>query len=83
MVFPELQLTYVLGEDGRKHLTIPDDIKASVISFIRENAAKPSADIAAVVQEGEHGRDAPVDRGSPSASSPCPGGGCRHPLPGA
>src|SRR5262245_37067614 len=48
----DLKLTYEIGEDGKRHLTIPDDIKAYVISFIRETSAKPSNEIAAVVQEG-------------------------------
>ena len=52
MAMIDLQLKYEFGEDGKRHLTIPDDVKAYVISFIRENAAKPPDQIAAVVQEG-------------------------------
>jgi hypothetical protein len=48
----DLQLKYVVGDDGRRHLTIPDDTRAFVISFVQEHARKPVADIAALVQEG-------------------------------
>ena len=45
-------LTYVEGPDGKKHLTMPDEMKAGIIQFIRETAAKPAKEIAAVLQEG-------------------------------
>jgi len=48
----DLQLTYVVGEDGVRHLTLPDDVRAYIVRFIREGAAKEPADIAAIVQEG-------------------------------
>lgn len=52
VVIPDLQLTYVTGEDGKRHLTVPDDVMNFVVTYIRETAAKPAADIAAAVQEG-------------------------------
>lgn len=48
----DLQLKYEVGDDGRRHLTIPDDTRAFVISFVKENARKPVGEIAALVQEG-------------------------------
>lgn len=48
----DLKLTYVTGEDGVRHLTLPDEIRARVIAFAREGGAKPTAEIAAIVQEG-------------------------------
>jgi hypothetical protein len=54
-------LTYVEGQDGKKHLTMPDDMKAGIISFIRETAARPAGDIAAVVQEGHDQLHAALD----------------------
>jgi hypothetical protein len=49
---PDLQLAYVTGEDGARHLTVPDDVMTFVRTYIRETAARPAADIAAAVQEG-------------------------------
>lgn len=48
----ELGLKYVLGDDGKKHLTIEDDRRAAAIAFVQGTAAKSPAEIAAVIQEG-------------------------------
>ena len=47
-----LQLTYVVGADGTRTLTLPDEKRAMVIAFVRDNAKKSPAEIEAVVQEG-------------------------------
>ena len=48
-------LEYTLGDDGKKHLTMADDVRASVIAYIRETAAKSPDEIAAALQEGHDG----------------------------
>jgi hypothetical protein len=48
----DLQLTYVKTPDGRKRLTIPEDRRVAAIEFVRENAARPAAEIESVVQAG-------------------------------
>jgi hypothetical protein len=57
----DLQLTYVVGEDGVRHLTLPDDVRAYIVDFIREGAAKEPHDIAAIVQEGHDELHAALD----------------------
>ncbi|HEY8171798.1 MAG TPA: DinB family protein [Dehalococcoidia bacterium] len=47
-----LQLKYEVRPDGTKSVTIPDESRAMVISFVQENARKPTDAIEAVVQEG-------------------------------
>lgn len=47
-----LQLTYVTGEDGVRHLTLPAETRAAVIAFVRENGAKPPEHMAAIVEDG-------------------------------
>lgn len=49
----DLGLKYVTGPDGSRTLTIPDERKAFVISFVREGAAKAPEAIEAIVQEGQ------------------------------
>jgi hypothetical protein len=46
-------LTYVTGDDGVRRLTLPDEVRAYVIRFVREGAAQPAEGIAAIVQEGQ------------------------------
>jgi hypothetical protein len=48
----ELTLSYAVGEDGKRHLTLPDDQRAAVIGFVRTTAKRSSAEIAAAVQQG-------------------------------
>jgi hypothetical protein len=48
----DLQLKYVIGPDGAKTVTIPDDSRAFVVSFVQDGAAKTPAAIEAIVQEG-------------------------------
>jgi hypothetical protein len=50
----ELGLKYTRHEDGTKSVSIPEDSRAAVIAFIRDNAAKTVAEIEAVIREG-HG----------------------------
>lgn len=49
----ELQLKYVERPDGTRNLTLPDEIRASVISFVQDNARKSCAEMKAVVQTGQ------------------------------
>lgn len=56
-----LQLTYVTGEDGVRHLTLPDEMRARVIAFVREGGAKSPDEIAAIVQEGHDALIASLD----------------------
>lgn len=48
----ELQLTYVIGDDGIRRLTLPDETRAWVVDYIRTNAALPADGIAAIVRQG-------------------------------
>lgn len=48
----DLRLKYVIGADGAKTLTIPDDRRALAVSFIRDGATKTTEAIEAIVQEG-------------------------------
>lgn len=47
-----LGLTYVTGEDGVRRLTLPDETRAAVVAFVRENGAKPREEMAAIVEDG-------------------------------
>jgi hypothetical protein len=49
----DLGLTYVIGPDGSKTLTIPDESRAFVVSFVRDGAVKAPEAIEAIVQEGQ------------------------------
>lgn len=49
----DLGLKYVIGPDGTRTLTIPDESRAFVISFVREGVAKSPEAIEAIVQEGQ------------------------------
>lgn len=48
----DLGLKYVVGADGAKTLTIPDDRRALAISFLREGGAKTPEEIESIVREG-------------------------------
>lgn len=48
----DLGLKYVIGPDGGKTLTIPDDNRALAVSFIRDGSNKKPEDIEALVQQG-------------------------------
>lgn len=54
-------LEYVLGDDGKKHLTMPDDRRASIVAYIRETAERSPDEIAAALQEGHDGVIAALD----------------------
>ena len=56
-----LGLKYVVGDDGKKHLTIADDRRAAAIAFVQGNAAKSPPEIEAVVQEGHDALLAALD----------------------
>lgn len=47
-----LGLTYTIRPDGTKSVTISDEARAFVVSFVQDIAKKPVDAIAAVVQEG-------------------------------
>jgi hypothetical protein len=47
-------LVYGTAEDGSRTVTIPDDLREFVVSFVRKGGAKTSAEIEAIVQTG-HG----------------------------
>ncbi len=48
----DLALMYVVGPDGKKQLTIPDDRRAAAIAFIHEASARTPKEIEALVQQG-------------------------------
>jgi hypothetical protein len=48
-----LELKYVIGPDGKRRLTIPDQIRARVVSFLRDGGAGTAAGAEAIVQEGQ------------------------------
>lgn len=48
----DLGLKYVVGVDGVKTVTIPDDRRAMVIAFVRDGGAKPPEELETIVQEG-------------------------------
>ncbi|MDP9238206.1 MAG: DinB family protein [Chloroflexota bacterium] len=50
-----LGLKYVVGADGAKTLTIPDDRRAQAVSYVRDGAVKTPKEIGAIVQEGHDG----------------------------
>ncbi len=45
-------LKYTTAADGTRSVTIPDELRAQVISFVRDGGAKTPAEIEAIVQEG-------------------------------
>jgi hypothetical protein len=47
-----LELKYVVGADGTRTLTIPDERRAQAIAFVRESATKTPQEIDAIVREG-------------------------------
>src|SRR5438552_13393777 len=47
-----LGLTYTVGGDGSKVMSMPDETREWVISFVRENARKSPAEIEAIIQVG-------------------------------
>lgn len=47
-----LGLKYTIRPDGTKSVTISDEARAFVVSFVQDNAKKPTDAIATVVQEG-------------------------------
>ena len=49
----DLGLKYAVGPDGAKVMSMPDESRDWVISFVRENARTSPAEIEAVVQEGQ------------------------------
>lgn len=49
----DLGLNYAVGPDGTKVMSMPDESRDWVISFVRENARTSPAEIAAIVQEGQ------------------------------
>jgi hypothetical protein len=49
----DLGLTYTLGPDGTKVMSMPDETRDWVISFVRENARKSPSEMEEVVQEGQ------------------------------
>jgi hypothetical protein len=48
-----LELKYVIGADGKRTLTIPDEIRARVASYLRTGGAGTAARAEAIVQEGQ------------------------------
>jgi hypothetical protein len=46
----DLQLEYITGADGKRVLTLPDERRAAVIAYVRENALRPASEIEAIVQ---------------------------------
>lgn len=57
----DLKLTYVRRDDGTRTLTIPEDRRQFVISYVREGARKTPAEIEATVQEGHDAISAALD----------------------
>jgi hypothetical protein len=49
----DLELKYITGADGKRKLTIPDEIRARVASYLRGGGAGTAAGAEAIVQEGQ------------------------------
>jgi hypothetical protein len=49
----DLGLIYTVGPNGTKVMSMPDETRDWVISFVRENARKSPSEMEAVVQEGQ------------------------------
>lgn len=49
----DLGMKYVVGADGVKSMVLADETREWVISFVRENARKPPAEIEAIMHEGQ------------------------------
>lgn len=56
-----LDLTYTTDADGTSVMSLPDETRAWVIDFVRENAQKPPAEMEAIVQEGKRQLSAALD----------------------
>lgn len=68
-----LQLKYTVAEDGTKSVTIPDDRRAFVIDFVRQNAMKSPREMEAIVQEGHEKLLAALDGVSEAQAAHKPG----------
>ena len=49
----DLGMKYVVGPDGIKSMSLPDETRERVISFVRQHARTSPSEIEAVVQEGQ------------------------------
>jgi DinB family protein len=49
----DLGIKYTVGADGTRVMSLPDDIRERVVSYIRETAQRSPSEIEAVVQEGQ------------------------------
>ncbi len=56
-----LDLTYTTDADGTSVMSLPDETRAWVIDYVRENAQKPPAEMEAIVQEGKRQLSAALD----------------------
>ncbi len=56
-----LDLTYTTDADGTNVMSLPDETRAWVIAFVRENAQKPPAEMEAIVQQGQRDLLAALD----------------------
>ena len=68
-----LGLTYKVGADGEKVMSMPDETRDWVISFVRENARKSPAEIEAIIQQGHRELLAALEGVSESQASYKPG----------